>query len=231
VQGKPYLAADNVEKNFTGGIVVNPSYLAPYAYRMFATVDPGHDWNGLVDTSYSVLKQSIDLPLDKKKSVDLPPDWVEVSRTDGSVHPPARSGPQGSLDTNYGFDALRVPWRLYLDWQWYHDARAYTLLSGMKYLQSFWEHAGLLNETYAHDGSVVPPSGESPAMYGGTIGTMMIMNPSDAKAMYDHKLIALYTPDYDAWVQPLSYYDDNWAWFGIALYNGLLPNLWATVTG
>src|SRR3989344_1629933 len=27
------------------------------------------------------------------------------------------------------------------------------------------------------------------------------------------------------WAMPLSYYADNWTWFGIALYNRQLPNL------
>jgi hypothetical protein len=35
----------------------------------------------------------------------------------------------------------------------------------------------------------------------------------------------LFSPDSNTWKITLGYYDDNWAWFGIALYNNLLPNL------
>ena len=32
-------------------------------------------------------------------------------------------------------------------------------------------------------------------------------------------------PDKQQWKNALSYYDDNWAWFGIALTQHALPNL------
>lgn len=247
VNGKPYLAADNVERLYTASFVVNPSYFSPYAYRMFATVDAGHDWNGLIDTSYSVLKQSMSSRLDKQTSAGLPPDWVLIDRVTGAVTVGSRSGPQGSIDTDYGFDALRIPWRLELDWLWYREPRASQLLSSMTFLDEQWKNNGLLYETYAHDGKPVPPLAESPAMYGGSIGAFMSQSGigtgsgndteagsgasrgGDAKALYDAKLISQFSVDSDSWKTVLSYYDDNWAWFGIALYNDLLPNLWATV--
>ena len=33
-------------------------------------------------------------------------------------------------------------------------------------------------------------------------------------------------PDFQDWKTPLGYYDDNWAWFGIALYNNFLDDLY-----
>jgi endo-1,4-beta-D-glucanase Y len=48
VAGKPYIASNNLEKQSTSPIVINPSYLAPYAYREFAKVDTKHDWNAVV---------------------------------------------------------------------------------------------------------------------------------------------------------------------------------------
>src|SRR5262249_26754738 len=33
---------------------LNPSYAAPYAYRIFARHDPAHAWNELVDSSYAL---------------------------------------------------------------------------------------------------------------------------------------------------------------------------------
>jgi len=66
-------------------------------------------------------------------------------------------------------------------------------------------------------------------MYGGTIGYFVIADPEKAQKVYQDKLVYLYNPDTDSWKQMLSYYDDNWAWFGIALYNRLLPNLVASL--
>jgi hypothetical protein len=52
------------------------------------------------------------------------------------------------------------------------------------------------------------------------------MDPSDAKQIYKTKLQTLYSPDQQAWKAPApGYYEDNWAWFGIALTQGALPNI------
>jgi endoglucanase len=52
-------------------LYLNPSYFAPYAFRLFAQVDPQHDWLSLVNTSYEVLEKSAPL-----STVALPSDWV-----------------------------------------------------------------------------------------------------------------------------------------------------------
>ncbi|MBI2030558.1 hypothetical protein HYT05_02970, partial [Candidatus Kaiserbacteria bacterium] len=38
-------------------------------------------------------------------------------------------------------------------------------------------------------------------------------------------LLILFDPDTNTWRAPLSYYDANWVWFGMALYNDQLPDL------
>jgi endoglucanase len=200
--------------------VVNPSYFAPYAFRIFAEIDPTHDWKGLVDTSYEVLEKSMAATLDKSKSAGLPPDWMTISRTDASVHIP-----QGGAKTNFGYDALRMPWRIGLDWIWYKEPRAQKLLTSMDFLGDEWKRDSMLHAEYAHDGEVINLA-ESPAMYGGTIAYFMAEDPQMAKVIYETKLQGLYSHDTSSWKVSLGYYDSNWAWFGIALYNNELPNLW-----
>jgi len=222
INEKPYLAANNLEKALSEKIILNPSYLAPYAYKIFAEIDVEHDWIGLADTSYEVLDRSVTLPLDKEMSVGLPPDWVAIDRTTGEL-----SRVQSEhLTTNFGYDAMRTPWRLAVDWEWNKDERALNILKKMSFLEEEWKrNNGVIYATYTHDGEVVNKY-EAPAMYGGTIGYFMAVNPSLAKEVYGRKLAALYDPDRQTWKQVLSYYDDNWVWFGIALYNGLFPNLY-----
>jgi endoglucanase len=227
IKGKPYLASSIAEKsadNNAGPIAVNPSYFAPYAYRIFAVIDPSHDWMGLVDTSYEVLKASTASPLDKESGVGLPPDWVTLSRSDGSIQLPKT----GKLDTNFSYDALRIPWRIALDWYWNNEPRAKTYLSSLKFLGDEWQTNETLFAVYSHDGTPLTKT-QAPAMYGGTLAYFMISDPATAKNIYENKLVVLYQPDSNSWKQTLDYYDDNWAWFGISLYNDALPNLWATV--
>ncbi len=223
INGNPYLASNDVEKTSKKDtVILNPSYFAPYAYRIFAKIDPSHPWNRLVDTSYDVLKQSVALPLDKTVSADLPPNWVAINKKTGKI----TASNISTLTSDYGYDALRVPWRIELDWLWNHDPRANDLLKQFSFLDTEWKNDQALYLT-SHDGKLLS-SLELPSMYGGSIGYFMSQDPAAAEDLYNKKLKFLYNPDIQSWKEVLSYYDDNWAWFGIALYSGALSNLSTT---
>jgi endo-1,4-beta-D-glucanase Y len=225
IHGVPYLAANSIEKtSLSPWAVVNPSYLSPAMYKVFAKVDGTHPWQQLADSSYTLLQQSMALTLDKETSANLPPNWIQIHKTTGAIAPIAGV----NVDSNYGFDAMRVPFNLALDWQWFGDSRDKTVLSQMSYLSKEWEKKNALASVYAHDGSVVAAA-EAAAVYAGDIGHFMLGNQAQAKKVYEEKLLYLYDPGQNTWRQPLSYYDDNWVWFGIALYNQLLPNLAADI--
>lgn len=224
VGSMPYLSANNVEKTSGAStFVANPSYFAPYAYRIFARLDPAHPWQKLVDSSYQILNASMDNKLGKNLSNGLPPDWILVDRATAAVS----AGTGNNLSSNYSFDAMRVPWRLAIDWQWNQDPRARDTLNKMNFLKNQWRTTGVLYAGYSHDGQLVNDF-QAPAMYGGSIGYFLVADVQDANAIYDAKLRSLYNPDTDSWKQPLSYYDDNWAWFGLAMYHNFLPDLSTT---
>jgi endo-1,4-beta-D-glucanase Y len=211
VGGRPYLAANDLEKfspNETA--IVNPSYLAPYAYRIFELVDPGRDWDGLVATSYEVIEKSL-------SEDGLPPDWARIDKRTGAVIPAG-----SELSDDFSYDALRTPWRLALDYEWYGDERAAKVLKKMRALREEWSENGKIVPR-ARDGSAVGP--EAPALYGGVIGYFVVAEPTLARRVYEEKIQFLYDPGVNRFKERLSYYDDNWVWFGIGLYNRLLPNL------
>ncbi len=228
IQGEPYLVADNVEGGPASSVaVLNPSYYSPYSYRIFAQIDPQHDWQKVVDTSYTVLEQSTVQKLDKQSAAGLPPDWVAINKTTGELTavPTASS----TLTTNYSYDALRTPWRLALDYEWYKDPRDKSILEKFSALGSSWQNDHVLYTAYAHDGQQLSTL-ETPAMYGGSLGYFVTENPAQAKNIYQQKLLTLYNPDSQSWGTEMSYYDDNWSWFGLALYNNLLANLYPATT-
>ncbi len=218
INGQPTLVANDIERNNPESVIVNPSYFAPYAYRVFAKIDPKHDWNKVVDSSYSLLFAATDSPLDKKSSDGLAPNWMRVNRTTGQV------SPDKNLDTNYGYDAFRTPWRLALDYRYNKDVRAKQVLEKSTTLSKQWDDRGQLAAVYSHDGKVVE-NYSVPAQYGASLGYFIVTNPKQAKEIYEQKLISNYNPDTQGWKNELSYYDDNWAWFGMALYLEQLPDL------
>ncbi len=220
INGTPYITADNIEKNSPTGVLVNPSYYAPYSYRLFAKIDPTHDWNSVINSSYDVLDKVSSSSIDKKSSSGLPPDWIVIDRKTGQI----KAAPNDTLTTNYSYDAMRTPFRLALDWKWNNEQRAKEILSRYGFLDQQWESRNKLSASYAHDGQVISDS-ESPAIYGGSLGYFFVIDPKTAKQVYQQKLESLYSPDYQAWKQVLSYYDDNWSWFALALYNNDLVNL------
>jgi len=99
--------------------VVNPSYLSPYAYKIFAEADPNHPWSELVDSSYTILEQIAQSP-ELGGTIGLAPNWVALDPSTGQPSP----ANLGTLPTSeFSFDASRILWRISLDALWFGDPR------------------------------------------------------------------------------------------------------------
>lgn len=220
VNGTPYLTSNNLEQQSQSPIVMNPSYLAPYAYREFAKADPDHDWGALVDSSYDFLAKAIEAPLNKSTSANIPPDWVLMDRKTGALSAPTTE----NLTTNYSYDAMRVPWRLGMDYAWNNELRAKALLEKMSFLGKQWQDNKVLYSTYGHDGEVITRD-EVAENYGTSLAYFDVTDEAKANEVYDQKIKTLYDQNTNSWKEPLTYYAANWVWFGIALHEDQLPNL------
>jgi endoglucanase len=217
--GKRYLIAGNWAQD-SNTLVLNPSYFAPYAWRIFAEVDKQHAWNSLIAPSYDLLQQVGQEPLDKDHAVGLPPDWVAINRQTGALQAPNLP----NLTTNYGFDAMRIPWRISLDYQWNKEPRAKDYLQSFQFLANAYKKDGKLASTYSHDGQVVQAS-ENPVMYSTVIGAFMVTDPNLAQKVYQDKILRLYSNDSNSFNKDLPYYEQNWLWFGAGLYNNHVQKL------
>ncbi len=225
VKGVPYLASNNLEKNSSLDAVMNPSYLSPYAFRVFAEIDkdPTHDWMALVDSSYDLINKSIDSNLDVGETAHLVPDWILLNKETGAIRAPdANNGP--NITTRYGYDAMRTAWRLGLDYQWNKEKRAKDTLEKMDLLSNAWNDNKKIYSIYSHDGKVISQD-EPPEVYGTSMGYFKTVDSDLADEVYKAKLETLFDPNDNKWAIPMSYYSDNWTWFGIALYDEKLPNL------
>jgi endoglucanase len=218
-RGKNYLTAGNWADS-PEGLVLNPSYFAPYAWRIFAETDKDRDWNSLINPAYELLGKLGSDPLDKSRAVGLPPDWVLINRDSGTYSAPL----QTQLTTNYSFDALRVPWRIGLDYAWNEEPQAKLYLDqNFKFLADEFEAKGFLGGWYSHDGQVLGGK-ENPAMYAAAMGYFKTIKPDLAQKIYEEKLLRLYANDQNSFRDDIPYYEQNWLWFGAALYEGFLHN-------
>ena len=217
-----YLTPGDWAPSYGPGIVVNPSYLAPYEYRIFATEDPSHPWTSLAESSYRALRDCSWARLGPRHSAGLPPNWCVIDR----VHGGAASFTIDEGD-DYGYDAFRVMWRVAIDAVWYRSAGARRYLEDSSYLRVRWAGQGWLAAQYRHDGSLERRPWEDPTIYGGDVGNFVVTDPRAATTLLQEKLL----PGYHSrggvayWGNRWSSYQQNWAWFGVALASGELPNL------
>jgi len=207
-------------------VVVNPSYFSPAAFRIFSEVDPGRPWLTLVDSSYRILTDCSQSGLGSGNSVGLPPNWCALDES-GNVTQPLESGINS---TEYSYDAVRVMWRVALDYFWFAEPRAkdYLKTSG-DFLAKKWQTENRILVGYTHSGQDWE-NYQSSVGYMAAVANFSVSHPDLASQVYDTKLKTEFYEDFTGeyvrsyWEDPDNYYTQNWAWFGTALYHRLLPD-------
>ncbi|MEN9938695.1 MAG: hypothetical protein RLZZ387_5274 [Chloroflexota bacterium] len=222
VDGRPYLAAGDWATS-KEVVALNPSYFAPYAYRVFAEADPAHDWLALVDTSYEVLFEASRSTLGAKRTTGLPPDWVGLERNGGELVPLAL---EDKDTTQYGYDAARTYWRVALDGRWSGDGRSEAYLRQAGFLRDEVARKGEVSAIYARDGRIVEaaPSTVSDA---GALAALLTLDPGAAHRLWSTRIGSVTRDELGVvWGDPRDLYAQEWGWFGTALYADALPDLW-----
>jgi endoglucanase len=190
---------------------VNPSYYAPYAYRIFSKYDRGHPWARLVDASYDDLQQ-----ISALTATGLPPDWVLLDLRSGTL----RLGE--AKESSFSYDALRTIWRVALDGHLNRDPRADGYLgTALKWLVREWHEKQHLPAAISAAGRA-QASYEAPEMLSVLMAALRPNAPEVASEM-NRRLNRLYKNG--VWSEADRYYIQNWAWFGTALYLGELGPL------
>ncbi len=183
---------------------LNPSYFTPYAFRLFASVDPERNWLSLVESSYQVLENSSSL-----SAKGLPSNWIETTPkgTFQAITPPSK------LNSHYSFDAYRVWWRVSLDATWFNAPEARQYLT--KHLESFrqaWQQDQRIWAQYSLDGSPLATY-EATSQYGMLYPAFKLIDPAIAAEMFQFKLLSRYKDG--LWDDESAYYSQNLAWLGL----------------
>ncbi len=99
-------------------------------------------WEALHQSTYTVLKQ-LNQGFGGQAGVGLFPDWCRMDAAGGLAPAPGK-------DTRFGWEAVRLPFRVALDAIWFKEPRAVALLS-TKFLPFFkcqWQAHGRLVAVY-----------------------------------------------------------------------------------
>lgn len=210
--------------------IVNPSYLAPYAYRIFAEADPDHRWGDVVDASYDALEKVQAHP-DFGGPAGLIPNWVALDEVTGE---PLSAQPHVEHANEFSWDASRVSQRMALDWIWFKDDRAKQVIDRLSFPRTQLEAGDPLYAAYHLDGEIYEGY-EATSMYAGVLPGLLVGGHRDlALRVYADKVLNSYVDDGVApphWGgDPDDYFNQNIAWFACALFNGSMSNLWAGET-
>ncbi len=184
---------------------LNPSYLAPYAFRIFATVDREHDWLGLVETSYQILEKSTQV-----SKVGLPSDWVSLDIKTGQYQALPSDSP---IQTLYSFDAYRVWWRVGLDAAWFNSSQAKQYLkNSTQHLKKMWRTQSKLPARVDLQGNKLVDY-EATSQYAMLFSAWAIIEPELGQEILAKKLLPRYKEG--IWDDYSSYYTQNLAWLGL----------------
>jgi endoglucanase len=195
--------------------LANPSYFSPAAYQLFARIQPEPRWVRLRQSTYQLLT-ALTQGLGGQPGVGLFPDWCRVDAS-------GRVAPAPGRGTRFGWEAVRLPYRLALDYRWFGEPRAARLL-GQKFVPFFkkeWQAKGRLAAVYNYDGTPAVTY-ESPVLYAGVLAAALTVEDRDFAAELARKILSFYhEQDGRAYFgEPENYYANNWAWLGLALYAG-----------
>lgn len=152
---------------------VNPSYLAPGYYRTFAKVAPTDAafWNAAANSAYTTLNTVANA------TTGLVPNWEQngVAGACGG----------GNNTGDFGYDALRTPWRVATDYRWWGGDSARRLLtSQVAWVQSKGGLSALTSDVYSLSGNPVGSYAPSAAFLGTFAAATVVSDPSTADAYY-----------------------------------------------
>jgi endo-1,4-beta-D-glucanase Y/archaellum component FlaF (FlaF/FlaG flagellin family) len=209
-----YVSWGSSRMQVDGSYVIDPSYMAPYAYRLFAKLDVGYKdfWIRLVGSSYSILSD-----IQTACSSGLVSNYGVLDSSTGHAEPVADNKVVGGSDSQaiYGYDAFRTMWRLAIDYYYYSEPRALSFLTPVSefFQEQLRNYLHICDRYNALTANPLPGSYATDTTYGGDIGATMTSNDPDTYAARSEILDLLRSP----FAPYGGLYEHSWIWLGLAL--------------
>jgi len=137
---------------------LNPSYFSPAQFRIFHKFSRDNRWLELVDTTYFML-ESLSTEFAGKKGIGLFPDWCSVDNND-------LFSPLENKNSGFGYEAIRVFYRLSIDSLWNKEYKAKMLINQKiaPFIESEFKRQRAVYCEYTYDGIPVKRY-ENPGFY------------------------------------------------------------------
>jgi endo-1,4-beta-D-glucanase Y len=198
---------------FGGGSIINISYFAPAAYRIFGQITGNTaDWNRVVESSYRVLQATL-TAANGNLNNGLVPAWSTPAGV--PMAPPGKP-------TNHQLDSSRTPFRIAQDFCWFRETRAQVYLEK---ISSFYAGIGAthLVDAYALTGAPAPNTGLALAAFVGPAGVGAMAVPDFPGLRNDaYAAVASLTLLGDS-----LYYNESWTVLSLLMMTGHLADLTA----
>lgn len=202
-------------------LLLNPSYFSPAWNEVFYWVTGDRRWLKLADTAYLGL-ELLSRRFGDQSGVGLVPDWCLLQDKEAF-------GPAPEQSAAFGWDAIRIPWRIGLAALWFQDKRARQFLAKtfLPFARQQWQNQGRLLAIYAYDGQALV-NYDSPVLYAGLVAAALAVADQPLARQAVEKILSFYQdgPDGGFFNRPDDYYGNNWAWFGLATYRGRIVPQW-----
>ncbi len=189
----------------TGRIPQNLSYYSPAHFRIFFEETADKRWLELVETGYH-LQRLIQRRFNGETGSGLLPDWCEIG-ADGIVATmPGRSA-------SYGWEAVRIPLRLAMDYLLYGDGRALDLLRRFSaFYEEEYAENGMIYSEYSYGGEAANPF-EHPLFYTAAFAALEISGSSLADMAFERVHRYLKDREGASWyLDEKEYYANSLCW-------------------
>lgn len=185
---------------------IHVAYLAPYAYDVFASVDPRHPWTQVISTSYALLHWLYD-----DEALPVPPEIVYLDRDHDRL---TLHHPDTGATASFSYDAFPIFWRVALDAVWTGRAEGALRMKMLAFFQQEWKAHNTFADHYSLKGSRLS-SREGLPLYA-TVHALAAQEAEDlARRIYEKKLAPLESGILAG--QRVPYYFHNWLWFDQAV--------------
>lgn len=181
VNKKPYLKATALKNGqLDDQVLLNLGAFSPQAYRLFAEVDPKHDWMGLYASGYDLLKKGAWYGRGDYQGIGLNPGLV-VMNTD-SENLRSTVGAFGQRLGDFDGEAQQALWRVVLDYRWYNSDQARDFIQGSGwFLIKYWQKWQALPGQFTNNG--LPITGkDASSIYAVTSAQASVLDELDIAA-------------------------------------------------